>query len=107
MFVEDVGFYPAELGGSIELDTYVVIDRTDRCLPGNEEGVGLAKDREAPCRIGFLRGSRNQAVVCRVAPAGAIVAIAGNEHIGKSVWIRIITHPARAGDPIVERGKGI
>src|SRR4029077_11123287 len=107
MLVENVGLDAPKFGGIIELDPHVVEYRTDRRLLGDKDGFGLAENLEAFCRIDFLRRIRDESVVSRIAPTGAVGAVPGDEHVEKGIGIWIVPDPARASNAVVEGGEGV
>ena len=105
MLVEDVALDAAELGAVVELDADVEIERTHGHLLIHEDFLGAAQDVVARGGVDRGGGLGDESVVFRIAPAGAVVAAAGDEHVEERVGVGVVADPARAGDVVVERAQ--
>src|ERR1700745_4038685 len=90
------------------LDTRIQI--VDQRVPVNKDSwrltqpelLGLMQNRKTLLRISGLSGLIQQLVVCRIAPAGIIVAIAGSPDAQKGNWIHKIADPSGTRNVVVQ-----
>src|SRR5690349_18462365 len=105
MFIGHVCLDAAKSVAVVELDTDVIVERTDWGLVADQDFLGFAESSEALLAVEFAGGVANELIVTFAAPAGAIVAPVGDEHIHERVGVRVIANPRRTAEVVVERGE--
>ena len=102
MLVEHVGFDTTEVLRIIELDPHIEEERGNRDTLTDQIFLCFPQDAEADLGISLGRSLMDEGIVAGVLPSCAIVPALGEEEIKERVGVRVVSHPAGAGNAEVQ-----